>query len=154
MIDQRDVEAKLNALTRQAGKKKPSKPLIYALAALAVAVTPFAAYYADTRLFPVITDANAVIMQNVAPGKTAATFVYTKRRNCKLLGINFVLDGETISPLRVEGPEVLTRRPVGRNISSQFIVDASEAVFIARGLVTLEHECHLLWHHFSKLYGQ
>jgi hypothetical protein len=154
MIDQRDVERKLDALTRKAARPKPKRWLFLAGAVAGVLALPFAAYYIDTMAFPVVSGANAVIMQEVGGGRASVVFVYNKHRSCKITGMSFVLGGDVIEPLAVENMDNLAARPVGRNVSRRFIVNTTPDDFIRRGIVTLEHECHGLWHHRARLFGQ
>jgi hypothetical protein len=154
MIDQRDVERKLDALTRKAARPKPKRWLFLAGAVAGVLALPFVAYYVDTRLFPAVSGANAVIMQEIDGTRTSVVFVYNKYRACKIVGISFVLGGDVIEPLAVDNMDNLAGRPVGRNVSRRFIVNTTPDNFIKRAIVTLEHECHGLWHHRAQLFGQ
>jgi hypothetical protein len=154
MIDQRDVERKLDALTRKAARPKPKRWPLLAGAVAGVLALPFVAYYVDTMAFPVISDANTVIMQDAGGGRTSVVFVYNKNRECRITGMSFVLGGNLIEPLTVDNMPALAPRPVGRNVSRRFILNTTPDDFIKRAIVTLEHECHGLWHHRARLFGQ
>jgi hypothetical protein len=152
MIDQREIDRKLNALL---APQKRKRPLFYVKIAAAIAgVIMFipSAHFVDTRLFPVVSDAHALIFEPSAPDQTALSIIYNKNRNCQILSADFFLNGTAIRMIRAEGGEPLVQRPIGQNRSRTFILNVPRESFIDHGVIQFVHRCHPLWLHQKILF--
>jgi len=150
VIDVNDIEAKLRALGK---KEKPTKGVSYRLLTIAAALSlvPLS-YYIDHKFFPVVSRQAAILGSPLGDNKTRIQFLYTKNRDCTIVGIQFLLTGPTVELLAFESNGPLTPRPVGRQLSRVFVVDVPQDEFIERGSVTVEHRCHWLWRHAGRLF--
>lgn len=151
MIDANDIEAKLRALGTK--KEKPTRRVTYRLLGAAAALMlATSLYLIDQYVFPVVSRQAAIFGAPLGDGKTRVQFLYTKNRNCRILGVRFLLTGPTIHLLPFEATGPLMSRPVGRQLSRVFIIDVPQNEFIERGSVEVDHKCHWLWSHIGRLF--
>lgn len=147
MIDQREVEKKLNSLF--VPPRRHRNRAIWAtvsLAAAAILALP-AAYWVDTGLFPVVSRAHALIFEQAAPGETLVSFVYEKLRACRIVSAGFFLNGASIRPVEVIDNINYVIRPLGTNRSRLFRLKVDREEFIEHGVVQFVHQCHIGWYH-------
>jgi hypothetical protein len=147
MIDQREIEKKLNALTNPPKRTIKSYYIRAAVAIAALAVAPFTAHYIDTKLFPVVSDAHALIFEASAPDQTAVAVIYNKNRTCQIISADFFLNGAAIRMIQAEGGLPLVQRPIGKNRSRTFVLSVPRETFINDGVIQFVHRCHPLWLH-------
>lgn len=152
MLDHDTIEGKLRALTGSTRKPRRRWPFWIAGLAAAVFFIPVA-HYVDTQVFPVISDATQIVLNEGPPTETHLQFVYNKNRNCQYLNIFFFVNGAAIRQIdRIDNAPIV-QRPVGKNRSRTFILAIPRDVFIEHGIIQLEHRCHGLWTHKKLIYG-
>jgi hypothetical protein len=152
MIEQREIDRKLNALlTPQKRKRSFFHLKIAAAVASAIMFIP-AAHYIDTRIFPVVSDAHALIFDASDPAQTNLAIIYNKNRNCEIVSADFFLNGSAIRMIRTEGGAPLLQRPIGKNRSRTFTLNVPRETFIDHGVIQFVHRCHPLWLHQKVLY--
>jgi hypothetical protein len=152
MLDQDDISNKLRALI--GSSRKPGRRwLSWALGLAATALFVPAAHYADTMIFPVISNATQLVLNEGPPTETHLQFVYDKNRNCQYTGVYFFVNGTAIRQIDRLDNRPAMQRPLGRNRSGTFILNIPRDTFIEHGLIQLEHRCHFLWPHKKLIYG-
>jgi hypothetical protein len=152
MLDKDDISKKLRALT--GSTRKPRSRWLYWLPGIAVAVVAFpVAHYIDTEIFPVISNATQIVLNEGPPTETHLQFVYDKNRNCQYTGLYFFVNGTAIRQIDRLDNRPAMQRPLGRNRSGTFILNIPRDTFIEHGLIQLEHRCHPFWPHKKLIFG-
>jgi hypothetical protein len=125
----------------------------YAVALIVAPLMVPAAYYVDTRLFPVVGQASGVFTDKGDPDKTYVRFIFQKHRNCKFVGSSFWVSEPITRPVTLlqSGPPV--HYPPGKTGTSTFVLDVPQARFIDHGSFIVEHRCHSLWDHQRVIFG-
>jgi hypothetical protein len=152
MIDQREIDQKLNALLPPRKRNRFNFYTKVAAAIFGAAAFGPAVYYTDTRLFPVVSGAHVLIFDQAAPDQTALAVVYDKNRPCQIISADFFLNGSAIRMVQTAGSEPLIQRPIGRNRSRTFLLSVPRETFIDHGVIQFVHRCHPLWLHQKILY--
>jgi hypothetical protein len=154
-IDPVTVHERLQSLSRNAGKRRFAwRSLLRPVAA--TVVFPFlliGAYYVDTRLFPVIAGAPAIVVETAGPDRTVVRLAMHKLRGCEYKSINFYLKGPFTESIKRLDDNVSSTRPVGRYLTAGFVLQVSTQYFLERGQVVVEHQCHPLWKHTKRIFG-
>lgn len=143
------IERRLQAISKK--KTKTNNYIKYAIVGTAALAMP-AVYYADTRLFPVIDKATAVITYDGSETATNVRFVFHKNRACKYLSTSFWLRGPLTREIRLLRSQHPIHFPPGKTSTSFLLLDVPREAFIEHGLVTVEHRCHPFWIHKSVMY--
>jgi hypothetical protein len=153
MMDRSRIEAQLSALTRNV--KPPARHRRFRLyLALALAVpAPAVAYAVDTRLFPVVSDLNFSIYSDAPENETRVSFIFTKRRDCAPVSIEYFKTGDPIVAINVIESPTMIRYPSGRNIVGPFRLAVNREEFITKGVLLMRHRCHSLWLHTSRWFN-
>jgi len=144
------IESRLQALSKK--KSKSKNYLNHAVIGALILAVPLV-YLIDTRVFPVVGPAHAIIIsQNPVPGTIKVRFVYTKYRNCKFIGSSFWLRGHTSTPVQLlqSGPAI--NNPVGRTTTGVMVLGVDQDSWINNGQMIVEHRCHPFWTHQANLY--
>lgn len=152
-MDQHRVEAQLKALTRNIRQPvKTNRSRLYIAIAVAAAA-PVVAYLVDTKLLPVVKDVHISIFEDAPAGETRVSFIFTKRRDCAPVSIEYFKTGDPISAIKVVDSPTMTRYPPGRNMVGPFRLAIEREDFIANGVLVMRHRCHPLWLHISRWFN-
>lgn len=152
MIDEKYISEKLRRLSVPQ-KRRGYIPVLRAAAIACLAIaSALLAYVIDTKVFPVVSNAHAVIFYNGSDTTTQVRFVFEKNRACKYLNTEFWLMGDTTQPIQLIRSAPPLHFPKGRASTSQLVLDVPRDKFIENGVVMVEHRCHPLWVHKTALY--
>jgi hypothetical protein len=111
------------------------------------------AYYVDTRLFPVIAGAPAIVVESAGPDQTVVRLAMNKLRGCEYKSLNFYLKGSFTESIKRLDDHQSSTRPVGRHLTAALVLQVSTRDFLERGQVITEHQCHPLWKHTKRIFG-
>lgn len=110
------------------------------------------AYRIDTVWFPVVGQANLVILSDADEPRTRIRLVLHKHRNCRYLHTNFFLENPALVEIPYQRLSQVSQFPVGRVVGGEVVLQVKRDAFIESGMITIQHKCHPLWGHSARVF--
>ena len=111
----------------------------------------------ETRFWPVYSKFKVQTVEEQPDGTSKVTFEYTKHRWCEPLGFSWFVGepGAAFRQLRVvpaDPDESTMVRPLGRNKSVPYIIDATPSQLEGRVYGEIFNRCHPAWSSRTAIY--